>query len=589
MKIPASWLQTEFEAALPSPEKIAEAFTFHAFEIDSIEGDVLDVKVLPNRAADCLSKRGLAKELSAILDIPMKEDVLRRPAPAFPPTDALKVEVDPLFVLRHTGALVTGVAVGPSPAWLKELLESMGQRSINNIVDATNYVMLSLGQPMHAFDAGKIAGGSGGLHITIRPAKEGEKVTILSGEEHALSQSMYVIADATSGLALDIAGIKGGLASGIDENTKDIFISVGNYDGTLIRRASQKLKIFTDASQRYQNRPSPELTAYGMQAILSVIKDVAGGELVGVVDAYPKKPGALLPITVSLERLNQILGADFKEDEVMDVFRRLDLPASLSQGTFVVSPPFERTDLTLPEDIAEEAGRILGYERVIPRELESDGAVDQARFRGMERVKDFLLERGFTEVSTQSFAAKGEVKLANPLDKTKPALRTTLSENLKEALVKAKLYAPITLPPNAKPKLFELGTVFSKDGERVVVETSEPVPDIPPLVGDAAYEPRRYMLSPYKPFSLYPFIVRDVALWVPEGTDAADIASVIRASVGTLLVRLQQFDTFSKEGRTSYAFRLVFQADDRTLTDEEAAGWMEAVTEALTKRGWEVR
>ncbi len=589
MKVSTLWLQKYFEKPLPDVSAIAEAFTFHSFEIDGVEGNVLDVKVLPNRAADCLSHRGLARDLSAILDLPLKYDPLREPLPAFQATDALSIEVDSAFVLRHMGALVKGVKVGASPQWLKDALEALGQRSINNIVDATNYVMLDIGQPLHAFDAKKITWDAETLRITIRPSKEDEKITILTGEEYTLSEDVHVIADATSGAPLDIAGIKGGMGSGIDEGTQDIFISVGNYDGTRIRKTSQKLKIFTDAAQRYQNRPSPELAAYGMRAILTLIKEVAGGELVGVVDVYPKKPTENAPVSVSLARLNEILGADFSADEVKDVLRRLDLSTTLESDLFTVTPPFERTDITLPEDIAEEVGRILGYDRISPVELSNTGVVDQARFRGIERVKDFLLERGFTEVSTQSFAAKGWVKLANPLDKTKPALRATLAENLQESLVKAKLYAPITLAPNTKPKLFEVGTVFSKDGEKISVETSERVPDMPTLVDDVVYEPKRYVLSSYRQFSLFPFIVRDVALWVPDGVAVAEVASVIRASAGSLVVRCEQFDTFSKDGRTSYAFRLVFQADDRTLTDEEVGGWMESVTTALTNKGWEVR
>lgn len=589
MKISTLWLQKYFAAPLPSVSDIADAFTFHSFEIDGVEGNVLDVKVLPNRAADCLSHRGIAKDLSAILNLPLKSDPLRDPLATFPETKLLSVEVDGTYVLRHSGALVRGVKVGPSPQWLKDALESVGQRSINNIVDATNYVMLDLGQPLHAFDAGKIARDGEVTRITIRESTPGEKITLLTGEEYELSKGVYVIGDKTSGVALDVAGIKGGMASGISEETTDLFVSVGNYDGTLVRKASQALKLFTDASQRYQNRPTPELTMFGMRAILALIQEVAGGEVVGVVDVYPKKPEERGIVTASVSRINEILGAHFSESEMLDVFRRLDFTVTVTDGVFSVTAPFERVDIALPEDLAEEVGRILGYDRVLPQELLSDATPDQARFRGIERVKDFLVERGFVEVSTQSFSAKGDVMLLNPLDKTKPALRTTLKENVQEALAKAKLYAPITLPPNVKPKVFEVGTVFSKDGERIVVETSEPVVDMPALSDDASYQPLHFQLMFYKPFSQYPFISRDVAVWVPDGTPADVVASTIRSNAGDLLVRFEQFDTFSKNGRTSYAFRMVFQSSERTLTDEEVSVWVLAVSDALTKEGWEVR
>ena len=192
-------------------------------------------------------------------------------------------------------------------------------------------------------------------------------------------------------------------------------------------------------------------------------------------------------------------------------------------------------------------------------------------------MKDFLVEKGFTEVSTQSFAKKGDIVLANPLDKNMPALRTSLEDNLKDALARAKYVAPLVLAPNQKPKLFEVGTVFPKEGEFIELRT---VPSIASAEeGDLTkmkledygkdYVPKHYELSAYKPFSLYPFITRDIALWAPSGTDAAIIEETIRGHASELLVRFDQFDTFEKEGRTSYAFRLVFQSNDRTLTDEE--------------------
>src|SRR5690606_18477796 len=149
---------------------------------------------------------------------------------------------------------------------------------------------------------------------------------------------------------------------------------------------------------------------------------------------------------------------------------------------FTVSPPFERRDLLIPQDIVEEVGRIWGYEKLAPLELPPLAEkADQARFRGIERVKDALVEKGFTEISTQAFAKQGDIMLANPLDVNMPALRTGLKENMQDALARAKHYAPAVLAPNAKPKLFEIGTVFTKDGEQLVVETSEPVADLPEI------------------------------------------------------------------------------------------------------------
>lgn len=607
MKVSRNWLQQYFDTPLPSVTEIVDAFTFHAFEIEESTDDMIDVKVLPNRAADCFCHRGIAKELSAILDMPMKRDPLREPLPVLdigsPTSKPLSIVLETAKSARQMGAIVRGVKIGPSPEWLKTALEAVGQRSINNIVDATNYVTFNMGQPIHAFDAGKIQNENGAWRIAVRDAKEGEKVTVLSGETYVLPKGAMVIANAITGEALDIAGIKGGKTSAVDGETTTFYVSVANFDGTTIRRTAQTLKLFTEASSRFQNRPSPELVAYGMRDVLALIKKVAGGEVEGVVDVYPAPAGTPKDVSVTLEQINGILGSNFSDSDVENVFKRLALPYMVVNDSWTITPPFERTDLTIPEDLVEEVGRILGYDRVAPVALPAiEGEPDQARFRGIERMKDELVGQGFTEVSTQSFAKEGEIYLANPLDKTKPALRVSLEQNLNEALERANRCAPLVLPPNEKLKLFEVGTVFPKEGEYLELRMTERVKEW----GDAAntvdnlsiakleeygkdYEPKRYKLGTYKPFSAYPFIVRDIALWVPVGADEGHTKSIIRENAGSLLARLDQFDTFEKERRVSYAFRLVFESRERTLTDEEVSGVMERVTKALSVAGYEVR
>ncbi len=592
MKVSLKWLQTYFDQPLPDAAKIDDAFTFHSFEIDERAGDLMDVKVLPNRSADCLSHRGIAKDLSAILDVPLKSDPLRDPLPSFPRADALTVAIeDETKCLRYMGALVKGVKIGPSPAWLKEALEAVGQRSINNVVDATNYVMLNIGQPLHAFDAAKLVEKDGSYAIGVRAAKEGEKITTLSGDEYALTPNIQLITDAHADQPLALAGVKGGKAAELSSDTTELIVESANFDGTTTRRAAQALKLFTDASLRFQNRPSPELVAYGMRDVLTLITDIAGGEVTSVVDVYPS-PSAVAPVSVPLARINGLLGASFSMEEVADAFRRLGLEARVEYDTFVVTPPFERTDVVIPEDLVEEVGRIIGYDKIPAVELPAlGGAADQARFRGIERVKDFLTERGFTEISTQSFASRGDVVLANPLDKTMPALRTSLDDTMQAALAQAKQYAPLVLAPGQKPKLFEIGTVFTKSGERLAVKTSEPVADLPEMEDAPDYEPVRYELGAYRPFSLYPFMTRDVSMWLSDSDEARGTVLKIFAEQGSeLLQQVQLVDQFTnKEGRQSLAFRLIFQAFDRTLTDGEVNQIMEKIAASLTAAGYEVR
>lgn len=590
MKVSLKWLQKYFEQPLPDAEAIADALTFHAFEIEEASGDMLDVKILPNRAADCLCHRGIAIELSAILNLPIKNDPLREAPKDHKVTscDELTINVeDSEKCQRYIGAIMKGVKIGPSPKWLKESLESVGQRSINNVVDATNYVMLNIGQPLHAFDAGKLVQKNGGYAIGVRAAKEGEKITTLSGDDYILNPGVLTITDANADKAIGIAGVKGGKLAEISQETTDIVIESANFDGTRVRRAAQALKLFTDASQRFQNNPSPELAAYGMRDVIDLIKEVAGGEVKCVVDLYLEQPHAA-QVSVSLARINGLLGYDFSLEGVTDVFRRLGLPATVNneQQSFVIVPPFERTDLTIPENLIEEVGRIIGYDKIPALDPPPLGcAPDQARFRGIERIKDFLIDRGFIEISTQSFAVDGDIELVNPLDKAKPMLRKNLDENMRDAFSRAKYSASLVLAPNEEPKLFEIGTVFAKNGEELAIKTSKPVQDMPKIQDDENYEPRLCNLGAYTQFSVYPFVVRDIAFWANDGFTK----SIITKNAGPLLVRVDQFDKFEKEGRISYAFRLVFQSFERTLTDEEVNDTMEKVAAALRAAGCEVR
>lgn len=611
MKISHAWLQTYFDAPLPPIEAVADALTFHVFEIDEIAGDMLDVKVLPDRAAYGLSHRGVAKELSAILNIPLKSDPLRTPLPAWSSTDKLVVTADAAYVRRHVGAVIRGVTVSESPQWLKDALASVGQRSINNIVDTLNYVTLNIGQPAGAFDLATLTADNGVTKIDIRRAKAGEKIKVLTGEEYTLTENMFVFTDAVGGSLLDIAGVKGGLSSGITATSKDIFISVGTYDPVLIRKTSQTLKLFTDASLRYQNGLSPELAAYGMRDVLAMIADIASGTLEGV-DEFGDVTRVHSSVPATTKQISELIGTQYSDEQVEDVFKKLDLAFTKDGGAYSVTPPFERNDIQIPEDIAEEVGRIVGYEHVSGVALEAKGEVDQNRFRGIEHIKDFLVEHGFTEISTQSFAKKGDIQLANPLDVDRPYLRTELAGNMVTAIEQNKHIAPLVLKPKEKLKLFEIGTIFTKDSEHLSLVVSEVVSELdselnlkPAMKGNIAeydlmhfdfesygkaYQPERYELGMFKQFSIYPFVLRDIAVWTPDGTAGDAVQELIVKEAGSLLTSIDAFDQFSKDGRTSYAFRLVFQSNERTLTDTEINEVMIKVTTvANASEGWQVR
>lgn len=634
MKVSLNWLQQYFKEPLPSADVVAEALTMQSLEVEEIVGEVMDVKVLPDRAPYALSHRGIALELSAMLNLPLASDPLREALPEHPATNELSVEIDANETCaRYMGAVVKGVTVGPSPEWLSTALQSVGQRSINNVVDATNYVMLSIGQPLHAFDAGKLEKRDGSWALTITGALEEERITTLSGDEVALPEGTLLIRDRNADAAIGIAGIKGGKRAEVDAQTTELIVEAANFDGPSVRRAAQALKLFTDASLRFQNRLSLELPAYGMRDVLALITEIAGGEVVGVVDVYPNPEQARLPVSFTLSDVGRVLGTSFTQEEVAGALARLSLSYTTSaDGAFAVTAPFERRDLTIAEDLVEEVGRTLGYDRVEGKQLPPlPEAIDNAHANGLERIKDFLVARGYTEVATRSFNETGEVLLRNPLDATKPALRESLTQGLGAATIRGQGVAPRALGTASTLKLFEVGTVFTEaHGEVLLLGITEvnlvgkKSPEMSAIVQELnsmglptfllgrqlgethvyqftlspdtlqalgkEYEPHAPKLGAFEPFSVYPFALRDIAVWTPVETTEGEVAELIRTHAGPYVVRIDCFDRFEKEGRISYAFRLVFESMERTLTDEDIAPSMEAVTSALNnKAGYEVR
>jgi phenylalanyl-tRNA synthetase beta chain len=599
MKISREWLQTHFEKELPSAEVLGDALTFHAFEIEGIEGDILDVKVTPNRGHDCLSHIGIAKELSAILELPLKEDPLREDISLEPSTDTVLVSIDTPLCNRYIAGYIKDVKVGPSPDWLRKNLESLGQRSINNVVDATNYVMFNLGQPLHAFDAGKLHGieVKPQYSIAVRVAEKGEKMLALDDKEYQLSDSMMVIADNNSKAAVGIAGVKGGKPAGVGEETKDIIIESANFDGVSVRKTSQALKLRTDASTRFEQVISPELAAYGMRAATDLILQIAGGELVGFTDVYPRQQ-VLRTVEISAARINAVLGTQLSENHIADALTRLALPFMKKGDAFIVTPPFERIDLVIPEDLIEEVGRIIGYEKIsaTPLPVVSNKPEINANFLASETIREDLVSKGYSEVFTSVFSDNGERAVLNKVDSVKPYLRASLIPGLQDALtrnIRNKDFLGLK-----EVKLFEIGTVW-KSGKETVMLGTVGEKDKPIEKSVSEYQADKRMeeyinLTPskvekYKQFSKYPSMTRDVALWVPKHVNSENVKELIIDSAGDLLVQIQLFDQFEKGDKVSFAFRLVFQSFDRTLTDEDANSRMESVYAALKKEGFEIR
>lgn len=605
MKISREWLQKYFHEPLPPVEKIAEALTFHAFEIDGVEkagdDDVLDVKITPNRGHDALSHRGIAKEIAAILNTPLSSDPLQEIPNFDPTTDKVSVIIeDTELCPRYIAGYIKGVKVEASPAWLKERLEAIGQRSINNVVDATNFVMFNIGQPLHAFDARKLTAKDYKYAIEVRKAKDGEAMLALDEKEYKLNDSNLVIADKNSDTVIGIAGVKGGKASGIDENTHNIIIESANFNGVSVRKTAKALNLATDASQRFQQVLSPELAAYGMKSAVDMILKIAGGELVGFADAYPK-PATKWQVTFTAAHTSKLLGIDVSADEIKATLTRLGLTYTCQDDILTCEMPFERLDLVIPEDLIEEVGRLIGYEKIPSKELppfENQPEVNQ-NFAASEKVREDLIAKGYSEVFTSVFANEGERSVLNKVDSVKPFLRSSLTHGLNEAL--GKNYFNRDILGLKEIKLFEIGTIWKGREEIMMVGTAKASSGT--QTGSVIEKPlseyvqqvtqyENYPLSQterYQSFSRYPSITRDIALWVPADTKSEEVKDVISKSAGNLMTRIDQFDEFKKGDKTSYAFRLVFQSFEKTLTDNEANTAMSAVYEASKAKNWEVR
>ncbi len=468
MKISYNWLKDYIKGKIPEPKKLAELLTMHSFEVSEVKkisnDSVLDIDVTPNRAGDCFSHLGIAREIAAITGLIyrgstsiVKEDKTLRAK------DFVSVEVkNKVACPRYTARVITDVKVGPSPKWVRERLKVCGLRPINNIVDIANYVMLETGQPLHAFDGDKIEG----KRIIVRFAKNREKIVTLDEEKYDLNENILVIADAKKPVA--IAGIKGGKIPEIDKKTKVIVLESANFNPRIVRRGSKKLDLKTDASWRFEHGIDPNLTEIAIDRAAYLIQKIAKGKVAkGIIDFYPKK---VLPKRVKLELdyVERLLGVKIPAAEIKNILKRLDFQLIDFGNQSMVKVPTRRLDISLPEDLIEEIGRIYGYQKIkaafptatlIPPKRNTD------RF-WEEITKNILKEAGFTEVYNYSFISENDAKvfgwhpqaiieLENPMSKEQKYLRPSLVPNLLKNVQKNQNYYN-------EIKIFELGKIFEK-------------------------------------------------------------------------------------------------------------------------------
>ncbi len=632
-------LLAQYLGHVPASDVLKQKITDHAFEVEEVittpHGDVIDLKVLPDRAHDCLSHAGLAQEVASILSLPFQTPAT---CSAFSPDSGLSsvpVSVEAKECKRYMAMrmrLPQGVT--ESPEWMKKMFEALELRSINFPVDLTNYILQETGQPMHVFDANKIIG-----TIHVRFARAGESVTTLDKKEVALTESMLVIADDAGVLA--IAGVKGGVRAEVDASTTELIVECASFDAISVRKTAFATGIRTDASKRFENAyPS----AWAMSALQRFVylaqKEIPGITYGPVFDSH-KEEEVFHTALFSHTRMNTLLGTALTHDEVHAFLQRLRLPAVQNGDTYTVTYGHrlfnvreEKDRASVPQQIIGHIGRMVGYQSGIP----VIAYVPQKEFGRVaphivrvDSIRAKLIEQGFIEIRTYHFVSNGEEELINPLAEDKKFIRSSLIPGVAEAVTKAVYHAPVT--GRTDVSVFEIGTVVTKNGEEIRLcvarayastkkqkkadeelralcadlglqvgvsadgvvevfvanhnEVQEPVEtyDIAPFQGEATV---------WQPLSVYPHMVRDVAFFVSDEARTHDIEKMLHDCAGELCVRVDMFDEFTKtlddgSQKTSRAYRFVFQAQDRTLTDDEVVVSMNKVEEKLRALGCEIR
>lgn len=470
MKVPLSWLKEIVPIRLKA-EALAEKLTYAGLEVEQIldkEGDpVLEINVTPNRG-DCLSLLGIAREVSALLGSSLCErrrrSIPKKKGDLFSVNDFLSVDLkNPEGCPRYTARVIRNLTVGPSPSWLVKRLEQVGLRSVNNVVDLTNYVMLECGQPLHAFDLQKIEG-EGKAQIIIRKARRGEVFETLDGKRRELKEEDLLIADLREGIA--VAGLMGGKNSEVSERTRHIVLESAFFNPHWIRQSSRRLGLSSDSSYRFERGVDPEGVINALNRATEMILELAGGVASrDWVDRYPRKIRRRL-ISLDPSSVEEKLGGTWSSPDVKKYLKRLHLKPKGSSWEI----PSYRGDLQFSEDLVEEVARLGGYNKIpltypqviVMKKRSADRSL-------IKEIKRRMVELGFYESIHMSFLSPGDldydptllgraVPLANPLGAHDSLLRPTLIPSLLKTLSFHHLNRMFDM------RLYELRTVFWREG-----------------------------------------------------------------------------------------------------------------------------
>ena len=645
---------------------------------------VLDIVITPNIARTA-SILGVAREVAALTGMPLKEPSYEVPWTGGPIEGRVTVEIGvPDLNPRFVAGLIEGVTLGPSPYRVQYRLRLVGMRPINNIVDSTNYVMLEIGEPLHAFDYEALVRRAGGKPpaIQTRLPEPGERLTTLDGADRALDDFTVLVADAAG--ALSIAGVMGGAESEVSHGTRAVLLEGAAWNFINVRQTLAAQKLSSEAAYRFSRGVHPAMAERGVRRGLALMQRLAGGQIAeGLIDEYPN-PAEVHAVEATPADVTRWLGIEVGTDEIADILRRLEFVVEVEGQVVRATPPDHRLDIGRGivgvADLMEELARIYGYDR-IPETQISDTIpplYGNPSLEREERIRDLLIELGLQEVVTYRLTAperearilpelaKAEdsyIWLANPIASDRTVLRRSLLASVLEV---AERNARI----RERLAVFEIGPVYIPESEglpeeapRLVILLTGPRQpktwqgsDTSPMdfhdlkgvvdqllsglhVADVRYAPssqasfhpgkcaqvtsgdrllgivgelhplvRRYydlgenavlvgemdlaVLSsllqerfPVAPIPAYPAVLEDLAVVVDENVAAENVQGVIRQAGGPMVREVRLFDLYRGEqiaqGKKSLAYSVVYQADDRTLTDAEVAGVRQKIVRRL--------
>ncbi len=470
MKLSFNWLK-DFVAHGLSPEKLSQRLTMAGHEVKSIdcvgEDQVFEIEITPNRP-DCLNTLGLAREVSAIVNKPLRS--LKIKTAKIPKAVCDIIIEDRSACLRYVGAVIENILIGESPALVKQRLQAVGLRPINNVVDITNYGLFENGQPLHAFDFDKLIGGK----IIVRRARPKEKIVTIDGVERELNPSILVIADAQRPVA--IAGIMGGAETQVTSLTKRILLESAYFDPVLVRRAGRLLGLTSDSAYRFERG----VDLFGVERCAKIAVDrilqTAGGNIVKYRDLFSKKKPAQKKFFISADEISRFLGEDISSARVKSILTRLEFSVSGASNRLAVSAPSFRADIKGAVDLCEEVGRIIGYDRLpasLPK-VKPSVVASSPNFIFKRRLRRILTGQGVDEVISYPLISRAVIEKAKVSDLPVSRVKNPLSldqEFLRPSLLPS-LLAVVALNFNRGQKnlrLFEIGKVYPPDGEKEVL------------------------------------------------------------------------------------------------------------------------